>query len=77
MAVTQTVTDDNRTKRTDLPVRAAKRIGDLLFPPSAALSSELTTLYRVRLEREITRAIWEEMIAIEGEMSMGLKGVPE
>jgi hypothetical protein len=76
MAVTQTVTDD-RTKRTDLPARAAKRIGDLLFPPTAALSSELTTLYRARLEKEITRAIWEEMIAIEGEISIGLKGVPE
>lgn len=76
MAVTQTVTDD-RTKRADLPARAAKRIGDLLFPPTAALSSELTTLYRTKLEKEITRAIWEEMIAIEGEISMGLKGVPE
>ena len=70
--------DDTRTKRNDLPARAARRIAELLFPVHiTSLPSELTLAYRSKLEKEITRAIWEEMVAVEGEMSLGLKGLPE
>jgi|HubBroStandDraft_6_1064221.scaffolds.fasta_scaffold1601283_2 hypothetical protein len=84
MAVEQ---DDNRVKRTDLPDRAAKRIVGLLFgkvaykaddPKYDAHAAVMTQLFVKTMEDECRRAIWEEMIAIEGEMALGVaKGLPE
>ena len=72
MAVTP---DDSKTRRNDLPARAARRIIGILFPDAAP--SPLSAAYQQRIEKDLTRAIWEEMIAIEGEINLGLKGIPE
>jgi hypothetical protein len=66
-------------KRNDLPVRAAKRIMESLFPFEYRAddpkynehASTMTKVFRHHLESEITRAIWQEMVAIEGERALG------
>jgi hypothetical protein len=80
-------TDDNRTKRNDLPARAARRIVERLFgkvsykaddPKYNAQADLMTKLFRATMEDECQRAIWEEMLTIEGEMALGVtKGLPE
>ena len=65
--------DDTKPKRSDLPARAANRILDILFPPELRRSNDpVVDFYRLKLEREITRAIWEETIQLEGEIILGV-----
>jgi hypothetical protein len=62
------MTEDNKPKRNDLPDRAAKRITSLLFPADHRTGDPVIESYKYRLEKEISRAIWDEMIHLEGEI---------
>jgi hypothetical protein len=67
------ITNDSKLKRNDLPARSATRILDILFPPELrAQRDPVVEGYRSRLEKEITRAIWEETIRLEGEIVLGM-----
>lgn len=61
-------------RKNELPGRAAKRIMAVLFPAEYASSDPIRIammdVWKGRLELDIVRAIYAEMVAIEGEKAV-------